>query len=79
MMKTSNDIGERLNILEKAVSNLADTVDRRNAKTAEEIDDIFVELKAVKMFLAKAMPEFKERFLELQKKVESAGMRGKRC
>ena len=79
MIKTTNDIGERLKILEKAVTNLADTVERRNAETAEEIGDILIELKAVKMFLAKAMPEFKERFPELQKKVESARIPGKRC
>jgi hypothetical protein len=58
-----------MKIQEKAVSNLADTIQKRESEFEEEIRDIQAELKALKLFLARNMPEFKKQFPEIQRKV----------
>ena len=68
--KSPNDILERLKIQEKALSNLADSLKRHEVKTGEEIKDIQAELKAIKLFLARNIPEFKKQFPEIQGKVK---------
>jgi len=68
--KSTNGTAERLKIQEKALSNLADTLKRREAEYAEEIGDIQAELKALKMFLTRTIPEFKKQFPEIQRKVK---------
>ncbi len=69
-MKSTNGTAERLRIQEKALSNLADTLKRQEAEYAEEIGDIQAELKALKMFLTRNIPEFKKQFPEIQRKVK---------
>jgi hypothetical protein len=68
--KSTNGTAERLKIQEKALSNLADTLKKQGAEYAEEIRDIQAELKALKMFLARSIPEFKKQFPEIQRKVK---------
>jgi ABC-type iron transport system FetAB ATPase subunit len=68
--KSPNDILERLKIQEQALSNLADSLKRHEVKTVEEIKDIQAELKALMLFLARNIPEFKKQFPEIQKKVK---------
>ena len=61
---------ERIKIQEKALSNLADTLKKHEDEYDEEIRDIQAELKALKMFLARNMPEFKKQFPEIQRKLK---------
>jgi len=68
--KSTNGTAERLKIQEKALSNLADTLKKREAEYAEDIRDIQAELKALKMFLTRTIPEFKKQFPEIQRKVK---------
>lgn len=68
--KRANSIMERLKIQETALSNLADSLKKHEVETVEEIKDIQSELKALKMFLARNIPEFKKQFPEIQVKVK---------
>jgi hypothetical protein len=61
---------ERLGIQEKALSELADTVKKQERDAADEIHDLQSELKALKMFLSRTLPEFKKEFPEIQRKVK---------
>jgi len=61
---------ERLKIQEKALSNLADALKKRETEVSEEIRDMQSELKALKMFLARTLPDFKKQFPEIQKKLK---------
>ena len=63
-------IAERLKIQEKALSNLADTLKRHEVEAAEEIQDIQAELKALKLFLTRNIPEFKKQFPEIKRKIK---------
>jgi len=68
--RKSSDTVERLKIQEAALSNLADSVKKRASKDAEEIRDIQAELKALKLFLVRNIPEFKTQFPEIQRKLK---------
>jgi hypothetical protein len=68
--KSANGMMERLKIQEKALSNLADSLKKHEVETLEEIKDIQTELKALKLFLARNIPEFKKQFPEIQGKVK---------
>jgi hypothetical protein len=68
--KDANGAAERLKIQEKALSNLADSQKKLEAEVGEEIHDILVELKALKLFLSRNIPEFKKQFPEIQRKLE---------
>ena len=61
---------ERLKIQETALSNLADSLKRHEVEVEEEIGDIQAELKALKMFLTRRMPDFKKQFPEIQRKLK---------
>ncbi len=61
---------ERIKIQEKALSNMADMLKKHDAEIDEEIGDIQAELKALKMFLARTIPEFKKQYPEIQRKVK---------
>jgi hypothetical protein len=67
---SENSMKERLHIQEKAVSNLADSLKKHEVETVEEIKDIQAELKALKVFLARTIPEFKKQFPEIQAKMK---------
>ena len=68
--RTENEVAELLNIQEKALSNLADTVEVRMFHINDKINDIELELKALKLFLTRNVPDFKSQFPEIQKKVK---------
>jgi CO dehydrogenase/acetyl-CoA synthase delta subunit len=68
--KSTNGTAERLRIQEKALSNLADMLKKYELEAAEEIKDIQVELKALKLFLTRNSPEFKKQFPEIQRKLK---------
>ncbi len=70
MNKNATELAERIKILEKALSNLADTVKRREAERDEEIKDILHELKTIKLFLTRTISTFKEEFPEIRRKVK---------
>ena len=61
---------ERIKIQEKALSNLADSLKKHDAEFADEIGDLQAELKAIKVFLARNIPEFKKQFPEIQRKLK---------
>lgn len=67
--KSAGEVTERLKILEKAVSALADTIRKQDAGVDEELQDILLELKALKLFLARNIPEFKRQYPEIRQKV----------
>jgi hypothetical protein len=68
--RNPNGSDERLKIQEKALSNLADSLKRHESEVQEEIRDIQAELKALKMFLSRSMPDFKKQFPEIQRKLK---------
>jgi hypothetical protein len=68
--KGENSPGERIRILEKAVSNLGDSIKKREFEFDEELKDVFRELKAIKLFLSRNVPEFKSQFPEIQRKLK---------
>jgi len=67
--KIRDDALERVRILEKAVANLVDTLKKRDGEYDEGLHDILMELKALKLFLSRNLPEFKKQFPEIQRKV----------
>ena len=68
--KQGNGIDERFRILEKALANLGDAQRNREVRSDADISDILRELKALKVFLARTVPEFKEQFPGIQRKVK---------
>ncbi len=69
MPKITDDALVRVRILEKAVANLGDTLKKRDDEYDEELHDILTELKALKVFLSRNLPEFKKQFPEIHRKV----------
>ncbi len=67
---TATGTEERLKIQEKALSNLADSMKKRDKEFDEEIRDLKAEIKALQLFLARNIPEFKKEFPEIQRKVK---------
>jgi hypothetical protein len=70
MTRNSDGTAERVRILEKAVVNLGDTLKKRDVEYDEELRDIMKELKALKVFLSRNVPEFKTQFPEIQRKLK---------
>lgn len=68
--RSANNGGERLKIQEKALANLADSLKKHESEVDEELHDIQSELKALKLFLARKIPDFKKQFPEIQRKVK---------
>ena len=68
--RNADGIAERLNIQEKALSNLADSLKKHESEIDEEVRDILSELKALKVFLSRNIPEFKKEFPEIQRKLK---------
>ena len=66
----ADGIAERLKIQEKALSNLADSLKKHGSEVDGEIGDILSELKALKVFLSRNIPEFKKEFPEIQRKLK---------
>ena len=65
-----HETGGRLAIQEKALSNLADSLKKHESVSEREIRDLQDELKAIKVFLARSIPEFKKQFPEIQQKLK---------
>jgi hypothetical protein len=61
---------ERIKIQEKALSNMADMLKKHEVEVAEDIKDLQSELKALKLFLSRSIPEFKKQFPEIQRKLK---------
>jgi hypothetical protein len=61
---------ERVRILERAVGNMGDSIKKQGLAVDEEIAEIQAELKALKLFLGRNMPEFKKQFPEIRRKVK---------
>lgn len=70
--KMETDLAERVKIQEKALQELADMLKKRDSKLEEEMEDVLEELKAIKLFLSRAMPEFKKQFPDIRKKLKAA-------
>jgi hypothetical protein len=70
MPKPSEDAEGRVRILEKAVANLGDALKKRESEYGEELREITKELKALKVFLGRNMPEFKKQFPDIYGKVK---------
>lgn len=68
--KLGRESDDRIRILEKALANLGDAQRKREDRSDAEINDIHRELKALKVFLARTVPEFKEQFPVIQRKVK---------
>ena len=68
--QVASGIIEWLKVQERALSDLADSVKKHEVQTAEDIKDLQTELKALKVFLARNIPEFKEQFPEIEGKVK---------
>jgi hypothetical protein len=68
--KGNGSSAERIKIQERALSNLADTMKKHEDRLDDEIRDIQSELKALKLFLARNVPEFKKQFPEIQRKLK---------
>ena len=69
MPKIKDDAADRVRILEKAVANLGDTLKKRDFELDENQRDMVRELKAMKVFLSRNLPEFKKQFAEIHRKV----------
>ena len=69
MPKIKDDAADRVRILEKAVANLDDTLKKRDFELDESQRDMVRELKAMKLFLSRNLPEFKKQFAEIHRKV----------
>jgi hypothetical protein len=66
----ANGIAERLKIQEKALSNLADSLKKHESEINEEVRDVLSDLKALKLFLSRNIPEFKKEFPEIRRKLK---------
>ncbi len=64
--------GDRVKIQEKALQDLADKLKRQEDAFGEEMQDVQEELKAIKMFLSRTMPDFKKQYPEIRKKLKAA-------
>lgn len=69
MPKIVDEAPGRVRILEKAVANLGDSFKKRDGEIDESQRDMARELKALKLFLARNIPEFKKQFPEIHRKV----------
>jgi hypothetical protein len=70
--KMGSNLSERMNIQEKALQELADKLEKREAEFNENMQDVLEELKAIKLFLSRTMPDFKKQFPDIRKKVKAA-------
>jgi hypothetical protein len=69
MRKPVNGGTDRVRILEKAVGNLGDSLKRRDVEVDEDIGELKAELKALKLYLARSLPDFKKQFPEIRRKI----------
>ncbi len=70
--KIERDLAERVKIQEKALQALADMLKKREDAFDEEMQDVREDLKAIKVFLSRTMPDFKKQFPDIRKKLKAA-------
>lgn len=70
MNKNASDILERLKIQEKALANLADSIKKHEASIADELREMLLELKAIKLFLTRTIPTFKDDYPKIRRKLK---------
>jgi hypothetical protein len=70
--KIGSDLEERVKILEKALQDMADTLRKRETEFDEDFREVFEELKALKLFLSRNMPEFRKQFPDIHRKIKAA-------
>ena len=70
--KIESDLTERLKIQETALLELADSLKRHEAMLDAEMQEVLEELKAIKLFLSRAMPDFKTQFPDIRRKLKAA-------
>jgi len=70
--KIEADVQERVKIQEKALLELADAIKTREAAFDEEMQEVSEELKAIKVFLSRTIPEFKKQFPDIRRKIKRA-------
>lgn len=68
--KTVTEATDRIRILERAVADIGEAQNKSGVETEEAIRDILHELKALKLFLGRSLPDFKKQFPEIQRKVK---------
>ena len=64
------EVVERLRILEKAVGNLGDSLEKRDGGIEADLSELQAELKAIKLFLARNVPDFKKEFPAIRQKLK---------
>lgn len=69
MKGSVNGNAERVRILEKALGNLGDALRKRDLALDGDISEIKAELKALKLYLSRSVPEFKKQYPEIRRKV----------
>jgi predicted nucleic acid-binding Zn-ribbon protein len=70
--KIRTDLNERIKIQEKALQELADRLERHGVELAEEVQDALEEIKAIKLFLSRELPDFRKQYPDLRKKIKKA-------
>lgn len=70
--KIGTNLSDRLHIQEKALQELADTLNKREAEIDAQMDEVLEEIKALKLFLSRTMPDFKKQYPAIRKKVKAA-------
>ncbi|OGW36111.1 MAG: hypothetical protein A2010_07200 [Nitrospirae bacterium GWD2_57_9] len=70
--KIESDPEDRLRIQEKALQNLADKLKKGEDRIDGEMEDVLEELKAIKLFLSRTMPDFKKQYPDIRKKLKAA-------
>jgi predicted nucleic acid-binding Zn-ribbon protein len=68
--KIGTDLNERIKIQEKALQQLADRLERHGSELTEEMQDALEEIKAIKLFLSRALPDFRKQYPDLRKKIK---------
>lgn len=63
------DAADRVRILEKAVDSLGDAVRKRDRSVETDLREMQAEMKALKVFLARSMPAFREQFPGIRGKI----------
>jgi predicted nuclease with TOPRIM domain len=65
-------LNDRLKLIEKELATLSDEFDKVEAKV-KELEDLKDEIRALKVYLGKLQPGFKDEFLSALKKVTKKG------
>lgn len=67
-MKEEKTLKEKVNLLEKEIATLTEKVEEMES-ALNELNDLKLEIKGLKLFLGREHPEFKNQFPEIIKKI----------